>query len=368
MERTMGRALTPARAVPPGEILAEELEARGWTQKDLAAIMGRPSQVINEIISGTKSVTPQTAVELAAAFGTSADLWLNLEANYQLHLAQQQKNGAAIARKSRLYSLAPVAEMIKRGWITAGDSVDDLERNVCDFLGIPSPDETPLLAVAFRQNLARGPEYCAQVAWIKRAENLAKTQHIAAFVPGALRSGLPALLSLARRPEDVAQVPDALLALGVHFVIVPHLPKTYIDGAAWHMDGRPIVAVTLRYDRIDWFWFTLMHELAHIVAGHPRTYLDNLKEDSTDGQEDEANRMAQDWLVDAQAFAAFVTAASPFFSRAKIEEFAASQGRHPGLIVGRLHHDKLTDFRHLNALLVKVKPFLIDRVDASGMA
>lgn len=358
MKRMMGQALTPARAVPPGEILAEELEARGWTQKDLAAIMGRPTQVINEIINATKSITPDTAVELAAAFGTSAALWLNLEASYQLHLARQQKNGATIARKSRLYSLAPVAEMVKRGWISGGDSVDELEKAVCDFLGIASPDETPRFAVSFRQSVARGPEYSAQVAWAKRVENLASAQRTAAYDPAALRAAIPSVLALARQPEDVARVPDLLRSLGVRFAIVPHLPKTYIDGAAWRQDGQPVVAITLRYDRIDWFWFTLMHELAHIVAGHQQTYVDNLKDESADAQEDEANRMASDWLVDRRAYDAFVTAARPHFSRARIEEFAASQGRHPGVIVGRLHHDELTEFRHLNALLVKVKPFL----------
>ncbi len=363
----MSQTLMPARAVPPGRIVNREIEARGWTQKDLAAIMGRPTQAINEIINGNKSITPETAVELAAAFGTSPALWLNLEASYQLHLAQQQKNGATIARKSRLYSIAPVAEMIKRGWISASDSVDELEKAVCDFLGISSPDETPRFAVSFRQSVARGPEYSAQVAWAKRVENLASVQHTAAYDPAVLRAAIPNVLALASQPEDVARVPDVLCSLGVHFVIVPHLPKTYVDGAAWYQAGRPVVAITLRYDRIDWFWFTLMHELAHIVAGHSETYVDNLNDESTDGQESEANRMASDWLVNAQAYAAFLAAARPFFSRAKIEEFAASQGRHPGVIVGRLHHDGLTDFRHLNALLVKVKPFLKGGVDTAGL-
>ena len=79
--------LRPARATPPGRIIRRELEARGWTQKDLAEITGRPEQVISQIIQGRKQVTPETALQLAAAFGTSADLWLNLEANYQIHQA-----------------------------------------------------------------------------------------------------------------------------------------------------------------------------------------------------------------------------------------------------------------------------------------
>ena len=73
----------PARVFPPGSVLQDELAARGWTQTDLAAIMNRPIGAINELIKGTKQITPETAVELGAALGTSAELWLNLETRYR---------------------------------------------------------------------------------------------------------------------------------------------------------------------------------------------------------------------------------------------------------------------------------------------
>ena len=89
----MSQSLRAARVVSPGRILSRELEARGWTQKDLAEIMGRPIQTINEIIRGTKQVTPETALELADAFNTSPEFWMNLEANYRLHLARKERDG-----------------------------------------------------------------------------------------------------------------------------------------------------------------------------------------------------------------------------------------------------------------------------------
>jgi len=79
----MDEKLRPARLVTPGRIIADELEARGWTQRDLAAIMGWPEQAICEIMSARQEITPKTARELAQAFGTSAELWLNLETNYR---------------------------------------------------------------------------------------------------------------------------------------------------------------------------------------------------------------------------------------------------------------------------------------------
>lgn len=85
----MSQTLIPARVTPPGGMLKRKLEARGWTQKDLVEIMGRPPQAISEIVRGAKQITPETAIELAEAFGTSAELWTNLEANYRLYLARK---------------------------------------------------------------------------------------------------------------------------------------------------------------------------------------------------------------------------------------------------------------------------------------
>jgi len=74
----------PAEVFPPGEFIREELEARGWTQGDLAAVLGRPVSAINEIINGKKRITAETAKALAAAFGTSAQVWMNLENTFRL--------------------------------------------------------------------------------------------------------------------------------------------------------------------------------------------------------------------------------------------------------------------------------------------
>lgn len=133
----MSQNLTPSRVPTPGKILSRELEARGWTQKDLAEIIGRPVQTINEIIRGTKQIRPETAIELSQVLGTSAEFWTNLEAKYRLHLASKEKKEEEteqnITRKSRLYTILPMSELIKNGWIKKTDSIDTLEQQVCNF-------------------------------------------------------------------------------------------------------------------------------------------------------------------------------------------------------------------------------------------
>jgi len=96
----MAKITKIAEVFPPGEFLRDELDARNWTQSDLARILGRPLQVVNQIITGKKSITPQTAVELAAALGTSPDLWLNLETSYRL--AKTPPANPEIVRRARL--------------------------------------------------------------------------------------------------------------------------------------------------------------------------------------------------------------------------------------------------------------------------
>ena len=360
----MEKTLQSARAVPPGRILTRELEARGWTQKDLARIMGRPTQAINEIIKGSKQITPETALELAESFGTSAELWTNLEAQYRLALARNGKDIKEIARKSRLYSLAPVSELLKRGWVREGKSFAELEQNVFTFIGATSTEEMGKRAVNFRHARSRGPELSAQIAWVRRVEQIAAGRRASEFDHATLEKTLPELLACSARPDDISLVPDMLLKAGVHFVVALHLEKTFLDGAKLTVGKNPVVALTLRYDRIDSFWFTFLHELAHIVLKHQGSYLDNLYEpDNVDGEEKDANRLAGQWLLDSKAFKAFVKETQPYFSRSSIIRFAASQDRNPGIVVGRLHYEKLVDYKNLRGMLVKVSPFLGEWID-----
>jgi HTH-type transcriptional regulator / antitoxin HigA len=85
------RQRIPAEVFPPGDFLREELEARGWTQSDLAQRMGRPLRSINEVVNGKKAITAETAIGLGDALGTSAEYWMNLESVYRLHLARRRR-------------------------------------------------------------------------------------------------------------------------------------------------------------------------------------------------------------------------------------------------------------------------------------
>lgn len=362
----MSQLLTPARVSPPGRILKRELEARGWTQKDLAEIMERPHQTINGIVNGNKQITPETALGLAEALGTSAELWTTLESKYRLYLAKkdsaQSSDDSNIARKSRLYSFAPISEMTKRGWLSTADTIDEMEEQVCRFFNISHLQETPQLAVSCRQAENRTPETSAQMAWAKRVENIAREQAVSEFDRERLKAAVPEILSYASAPEGVELVAEKLRSLGVHFAILPQLSKTFLDGAAFYLEGRPVIALTLRYDRIDNFWFTLMHEIGHIVAGHKGSYLDDMDNLEVNQEETEANQLSASWLLNEQELMSFVRSTKPYFSEKKVLDFARSQQRHPGIVVGRLQRNGDLSYKNLNKLKVRVKHHLADQI------
>ena len=133
---------TFAEVFPPGEFLREELEARNWSQTELAEIIGRPVRLINEIIAGKKAITPETAIQLGESLGTGPEVWMNLESQYQLSKVRMADN--LIKRRADLYNRFPVREMIKRGWVSASTSIDVLEQQFCQFFGIPTSAPSPL--------------------------------------------------------------------------------------------------------------------------------------------------------------------------------------------------------------------------------
>ena len=162
---------TFAEIFPPGEFIDEELESRGWSQIELAEILGRTPAFVNELIKAKRGITPETAKALGNAFGTSPQYWMNLESAYQLWSTKSEDN--AIARRARLYRFAPIKEMVKRHWIEPTQNVDILEQQVLKFFGAASLDKAELpLSHAARKSTSYQEVTPSQRAWLCRAKML----------------------------------------------------------------------------------------------------------------------------------------------------------------------------------------------------
>ena len=352
----------PAEVFPPGEFIREELEARGWTQDDLAQIMGRPVRLVNELINVKKQITPETARGLATAFGDDDALyWMNLDSAYRL--ANTKPADDTVVRRARLYANFPVREITKRGWVEASQNLDVVEHRVLQFYRVKSVSEKPNFAHAAKatQYSERTP---IQWAWLFRARQLSEAVRVAGYDEGKLRQVISKLKALRIAAEEIRQVPNLLSEAGVRFVIVEFLPGAKIDGAAfWLDDQSPVIALSLRFDRIDNFWFVLRHEIEHILRRDGLMVDLELSEqiernDVRPPEEMIADDAAAEFCVSKSELNNFIARVRPLYSEQRILLFSKRVGVHPGVVVGQLQRRKEVPYTHFHKFLVKVRDII----------
>jgi len=345
--------------VPPGEILKEELEARGWTQGDLAEIIGRHPNTVNGIIAGKRGISPDMARVLAAALGTSAELWLNLDAAYQLFHGRDDRDDDAVSRRAKLYAKAPVKEMVRRGWIEPSPNIAVLEERICQFLEIATIDAEPeALPHAARKSTAyHEPPTPSQVAWLYRARQLARAVSAKPYSARGLSDLVGRLRLLAHAPQEVRHVPRLLAEAGIKFVVVQPLPGSKIDGACLWDGETPIIAVSLRFDRLDNFWFVLFHELDHVRNGVESCDADIEATGDADRSPAEAaaNAFAAETLIPSRQIDGFIARVGPLYRTDRIEAFAQTMNVHPAVVVGQLQHRGEVAYSNFRKMLAPVR-------------
>jgi HTH-type transcriptional regulator/antitoxin HigA len=355
----------PAEVFPPGEVIKEELQARGWSQVELADILGRPPRVVSEIIAGKRAITPETAKGLGAAFGTGATLWINLEGSYQL--SRTAHDDESVERRAKLYAKAPVNEMMKRGWIRHSDNVAVLEKQVCEFLEIQDVTASISRAhAAYRGKSDSEISLSAQWAWLYRTRQIARSISVASYSRKALITAVEDLKRLLLEPDEAIAVPKILAACGVRFVIVEKLPHADIDGVCFWLGDQPVIGMSMRRDKIDNFWFVLRHEIEHVLRGHgkEREIIDDLDGEgaSTDSslpeEERDANAAAADFCVPIDKMDSFMARKRPFYYEKDVIAFARVVNRHPGLVVVQMQK-RLNNYAYLTRRIARIRQFVL---------
>lgn len=369
-------ANTVAEVFPPGEFIKEELEARGWTQDDLADILGRHRATISAIVNGKREVSADIARDLGTAFGTSAQYWMNLETSYRLF--SETRSNESVARKANLFGKAPIKEMIRRNWINGSDDLTVLEDSVRGFFELESLDDEPkIMPYAAKKSTPYGSATPAQIAWMYRAKKIAKGVQAAKFSTKSFGEMQRKLKQFLVNPEDVRHVPKTLAEGGIRLLLIEPLPQTKIDGICfWLNDTSPVIALALRYDRLDHFWYLLGHECGHVsrkdgLRGGP--YLDiNLVGDDAVPPDDkpeaeiEADKFAENFLVDQGELDRFIVRTRPLYSKQKIRNFAMRIGVHPAIVLGQLQHRREVDWSHSREMLVKVREIAVSAALTDG--
>lgn len=339
----------PAEAIPAGEYLLDELAERGWSQEDFAGIIGRPVQFVSEIINGKKEITPESATQIGAALGTSAETWLNLQTKFRLWQLSREPNheeaGSRVSSRARIASIIPLAVLEKRGVIAPDEEPSRLLAEVMRDFNMAGEDDEPRFRMAAKRSNVKDGLTLTQRGWLWAAQRSARGQALPVYDEAGLRQLAGGLAREVAEPSDLEGLPERFVAAGVHLVFVEHLPGGKIDGASFMLDGNPVIALSGRGKRFDKLFFALMHEIAHVLLGH--VHLGVVLDDAADApqtkmrsqQEDDANECAE-----ALALGGRVTIPPPISARA-VKAAAAELGVPVAFVVGNLQHHGDLDWR-----------------------
>ena len=335
----------------PGQFIDGLLKSRGWNQKILSIISSISQPTINKIITGKKKVDADLAIIFGEVFNEDPEAFLDLQKTYDLAKARiTSRPDPNRERRAYLFGDLPIGEMIRRSWLEIDDerNVRQVEIALAKFFGVSSAEEIEFLPHAAKRTAVSTVATPVQLAWIYRVKEIASEMLVAKYTPASARNAVKRLSSLLLSAEEARKVPRILAESGIRFVIVESLASAKIDGVCfWLNDASPVIGLSLRYDRIDNFWFVLRHELEHVLCRHglSSAMLDAELEGERAGtghnvmeEERVANEAASDFCVPTKALERFIARKDPFFNTRDILGFANSQQIHPGLVAGQLQH------------------------------
>ncbi len=325
----------PIEPPDPIDAIKFRMDQQNLKQIDLVPYFGTRGRV-SEVLNRKRPLTIPMIRSLAVGLGISTETLVGLSSD--------EPNAT---RKSDVdWAKFPAKEMIARGWIAKvtdkkNFSIESQVQQFISNIGWNFGD------AAFKRSISgdaySAPTKYALYAWLARVvqKSRSKRKHLADYDENLVsESTLRELAQLSWFEEGPLLAVEFLQKIGISVVIEPHLRGTLLDGAALKdSDGTPIIALTLRHDRLDNFWFTLLHEAVHIWkhVGQEETFLDDLDSSSQDQREAEANRIARDSLVPRVAWRRSEVSRNP--TESNILSLSRELKINPAIIAGRVRRE-----------------------------
>ena len=325
----------PIEAPDPIDAILFRMQEQGFKQADLIPYFGTRSRV-SEVLGRKRPLTVQMIRALSVGLGISADTLVG-----STHASSNK------ADEELDWSRFPVKEMMSRGWIAKASTkaVASVEETVKEFLQQVGFE---LSSVSFKRSL-HGDAYSpttkyALYVWLARVIQRArqKSKQLGPFDPAVLSQAFVRdLAQLSWSDKGPLLAVEYLEKHGIAVIIEPHLKGTLLDGAAFKDEnGIPIIGLTLRFDRLDNFWFSLVHELVHLWkhVDHGETFMDDFENSSEDKREVEANRIAREAFIPRAIWKRSQAYTAP--SVEAIDKLSRELKIHPAIIAGRLRRDQ----------------------------
>jgi HTH-type transcriptional regulator/antitoxin HigA len=334
------RKIVPPVVPDPVEAILFRMDQMKLGRKELEPYIGSISKV-SEVLSRKRPLSLSMIRRLHKGLGIPADVLIGGAETSQAVIGEEPEME---------YTKLPLKEMLERGCFgefkgnaqRLKDYAEDLTLKFMHGL-LPKQAAPAFLRAPLHQRGTRGADGYALLAWrlcvIKKARaNPAPREYKKGVITTKWLKDLARLSAF----EDGPRLAREQLGMaGITLVIEPHFKGTYLDGAAMLDEGRPVVAMTLRHDRLDNFWFVLMHELAHVAKhldeAHPLFTDDLDSPDELDRIEREADDMAGEALIPQTAWQK--SAARTSHLTTDVVALAEKLGVHPAIVAGRVRHE-----------------------------
>ena len=335
-------------ATPPGATIKEQLVDRGMSQKEFAARMNMSEKHISNLINGDVQLTKDVAIRLEMVLGVPAHFWNNLESIYREKIAQaeeENKMDADIELSRRI----PYSEMVKHTWILPASTQEEKVINLRKFFEVASLEllsiNNLMPSIACRRLNITEKSDMALLVWAQKAKIEARSIKTASINVERLMTIVPQIRELTTyKPEIFCSVLEKQLnSCGIAIVYLPNIGGSFLHGATFYDKNKIVIGMTIRGKDADRFWFSLLHEIAHIVFGHI-----NNQNGTTEEEELVADNFAKDALITPAAYSSFVR--KHIFTKQSIIGFAKSERIDPGIVVGRLQKEGYINYSWCNDL------------------
>lgn len=334
-------------AFHPGYYIADIIEDMQISQAEFAARMGTTTKTLSKLINGQANISNDLAKKLSVMMGTSVDVWQNLQNTYDQKLIEIQQ-ARDFDEQAEIVKQIDYKYFVEVVGLPSTRKTREKAANLCKFFKVA--DLRIMLQPDFLVNFRTGIPTTSEKnvinsrAWIQTAINISKNIATKPYDAYKLKSYLPELRNMTiQKPEEFLPRMRGIFAeCGVAFVLLPHLKNSGINGAVkWVSEDRVVLAMNNRGLDADKFWFSLFHEIKHVLQQKIKmVFISSSIEEMmniNNKLEQDADNFATNYLIPPSELRRF--APTKFTSDDEIIAFAKSIGIHPGIVAGRLQHE-----------------------------
>jgi len=345
-------------AFHPGYYINEIIEDMEMSQEEFAKRLDVTPKTLSCLVRGKANISKDLAKKLSLMLNTSVEMWLNLQQEYEKKIIEIEKQ-KELDEQVKLVKLIDYSYFVNLGFLESTKNIYDKIRNLCSFFRVSNLNVLLRqdLSANFRSGIPNKEEknILNANAWLETAIKIAREEKVSPYNEAKLKSHLQEIRAMTvQDPEDfMPRLKNIFKECGVVLVLLPALKNSGINGAVkWLTRDKAVIAMNDRRKNADIFWFSIFHEIKHILQHKTTCVMLSGNKDLNQKYEEEADEFARDYLIPKSEYELFTSKSD--FSTASIMKFSKKIGIHPGIVVGRLQKENKLAYNCVqNSLKIK---------------